>query len=344
MENYRQADSRWGSMPYAGDCMAGSGCGPTAVANITGQNPWTVAQWLTSHGYASNGFGTYWGGISAALTAYGCPGQQLNYSSLYGTYGSTVETNWKQSMTKGGFAGILLMGPGVFTRGGHFITITQYQNGNCYVHDPASAARDGWHSWADFAGAVKIFYLAKIASVPAAAVSTPKPSASSAWKAIGTATATVDALHVRSTPTDATSNNIIVNLYKGNRFEVDGTTTNGWVHIKVANMGIGYVHPSYIRYDGLPVSLSVSTTPSSNQTNTSYAFHAKQITSGSTGTTVLLLQEILKARGIYTGALDRSYGPATTAAVRKYQTLRNMKTDGICGPATWSDLLALPTK
>ena len=34
MENYKQADSRWGYLPYAGQDIAAAGCGPTAVADI----------------------------------------------------------------------------------------------------------------------------------------------------------------------------------------------------------------------------------------------------------------------------------------------------------------------
>ena len=37
---------------------------------------------------------------------------------------------------------------------------------------------------------------------------------------------------------------------------------------------------------------------------------------------VLLLQEILKARGLYKGGLDRAFGPATEKAVIDYQTAR----------------------
>ena len=81
------------------------------------------------------------------------------------------------------------------------------------------------------------------------------------------------------------------------------------------------------------------------------------IKSGDEGNSVLLLQEILKAREIkpgvpyYKGKLDRKFGPATEQAVRVYQTFRiamgakiggsDGKADGEVGPATWNDLLAL---
>lgn len=64
----------------------------------------------------------------------------------------------------------------------------------------------------------------------------------------------------------------------------------------------------------------------------------------------LLFQEIMKARGLYNGALDWQYGEQCTTACENYQKQRNAETgnpnylevDGECGPATWNDLLGLP--
>ena len=72
-----------------------------------------------------------------------------------------------------------------------------------------------------------------------------------------------------------------------------------------------------------------------------------QIGRGDKGNSVLLLQEVLKARGIYKGGLDRAFGPQTEQAVIDYQTARIKagaalgKADGIVGPKTWEDLLGL---
>ena len=125
-ENYRQYDSRWASKRYAGDTMAGSGCGPTAVANIVHQLPTTVADYIEGIGGTVPGSGTIWSFIDTALDHYGYNGQQLNGGSLYGTRGSSAEQRWKSAMLTGKYYAVLLMGPGVFTRGGHYITITQY--------------------------------------------------------------------------------------------------------------------------------------------------------------------------------------------------------------------------
>lgn len=57
---------------------------------------------------------------------------------------------------------------------------------------------------------------------------------------------------------------------------------------------------------------------------------------GSRGTAVGELQTFLKALGLYTGAIDRSYGPATQRAVRAYQQLVGLEVDGVTGPRTWA--------
>lgn len=72
-----------------------------------------------------------------------------------------------------------------------------------------------------------------------------------------------------------------------------------------------------------------------------------QIGRGDKGNSVLLLQEILKARKQYDGELDKNFGPKTEKAVIAYQTARIAmgaklgKADGIVGPKTWEDLLGL---
>ena len=77
-------------------------------------------------------------------------------------------------------------------------------------------------------------------------------------------------------------------------------------------------------------------------------FEPETVQLGSTGTSVLLLQEILIARG-YKGrnskplSLDREAGDNTIYALKAYQKDRNgvLEVDGVCGPATWKDLIAI---
>lgn len=89
-------------------------------------------------------------------------------------------------------------------------------------------------------------------------------------------------------------------------------------------------------------------------TTDSYSFTPQDVSNGSKGTSVLLLQEILKARG-FKGlngselALDRDCGANTVCAINSYQTSRrkqgkelgnNGKNTGICDQVMWKDLIA----
>lgn len=60
---------------------------------------------------------------------------------------------------------------------------------------------------------------------------------------------------------------------------------------------------------------------------------------GITGPAVTRVQETLKARGFYDGAIDGIFGPGTEAAVKAFQTDAQLAADGVVGPATWQALL-----
>ena len=87
---------------------------------------------------------------------------------------------------------------------------------------------------------------------------------------------------------------------------------------------------------------------SNTVTGGKYMFEPETVQLGSTGTSVLLLQEILVARG-FKGRnskvldLDREAGDNTIYALKAYQKSRNgaLEVDGVCGPATWKDLVAI---
>lgn len=77
-----------------------------------------------------------------------------------------------------------------------------------------------------------------------------------------------------------------------------------------------------------------------------YMFTTETVVAGSTGLSVLLLQEILVARG-FNGkdgkalTLDRSAGTNTIYALNAYKKSRDMKQDGICDETVWKDLIAI---
>ncbi|MCL2859790.1 MAG: peptidoglycan-binding protein [Oscillospiraceae bacterium] len=60
---------------------------------------------------------------------------------------------------------------------------------------------------------------------------------------------------------------------------------------------------------------------------------------GSRGIYVLVLQDALNTLGYRTGGLDGIFGPATTNAVRAYQSYKRLGVDGIVGCNTWTALM-----
>lgn len=85
-----------------------------------------------------------------------------------------------------------------------------------------------------------------------------------------------------------------------------------------------------------------------SQTGEKYMFNPETVKAGDKNTSVLLLQEILRARGFkgkngkvlkLTWAADAN----TIYALKAYQESRKkvLEVDGICGPATWKDLIAI---
>jgi N-acetylmuramoyl-L-alanine amidase len=65
------------------------------------------------------------------------------------------------------------------------------------------------------------------------------------------------------------------------------------------------------------------------------------LTQGSKGAAVGTMQTLIEADGISCGSTgaDKSFGPATDKAVRKYQKKHGLKVDGQCGLTTWTSLL-----
>lgn len=177
---FNQFDPRWSRKAYAGRTMAASGCGPTAVANIVSSKhdsvtPADVADWLTSHGYASNGNGTYWSGIKAALDAYGCPATQ--HSSMQPFF---------DEMAKGNRWGVILFRAGTrggvtWTGGGHFVAVVkgyEYRNGKhyLYVSDSGSRGHDGWYTYEDHMRGLIPTLWSCVVDSSSALVPTPNPN------------------------------------------------------------------------------------------------------------------------------------------------------------------------
>lgn len=149
---FRQADSRWGNMPYPKSpyYVKDVGCGPTACASIIYNikrdiTPKETANWMLKHGYALPGNGTAAKGITECLKAYGYKvGVHNNMSSFWAACnaGNVAGIIWFRKGAKGGVT---------WTTTGHYVAFSGYkvENGKHYLYtrDPGGRHNDGWHCY-----------------------------------------------------------------------------------------------------------------------------------------------------------------------------------------------------
>ncbi len=127
-----QWDKRWGYDAY-GDSMIGlSGCGPVCLTMAylyltgdTGMTPREMAAFAYDNGYYAQDAGTQWSLWTEGARKLGLTGTEL----------SLDESVMKQALDAGGLI-ICSMGPGDFTKQGHFILIRGYDENGFYVNDP----------------------------------------------------------------------------------------------------------------------------------------------------------------------------------------------------------------
>lgn len=135
--NYYQTDKRWKNLPYRvpGETatIGGSGCGPTAAAMIietlTGKTctPVETCKWSVDHGYKALNQGTYYSYFVPQFAAYGINCKQMRGSSFYNQPNNTVHQEAKKLVQEGYYL-IALMGKGLWTSGGHFIVVWDWNN------------------------------------------------------------------------------------------------------------------------------------------------------------------------------------------------------------------------
>ena len=132
---FNQWDSQWRHLRYGTSTIGIAGCGPTSLAivisTLTGStvNPLTMANWSVNHGYYVAGAGSAHALIPAGAKAYG-----LNVSGCKAYEGERI----KNALRDGKMV-IVIMGPGIFTTGGHFLVLSGITaEGKIKMADPAS--------------------------------------------------------------------------------------------------------------------------------------------------------------------------------------------------------------
>lgn len=137
-----QWDERWGYSQYAGELMGLSGCGPTCLSMVclyllddASYTPQYIAQFATENGYSVSGNGSSWTLISEGGEKLG-----LDVTEI------PLDENRIIRNLEVGNPIICVMGPGFFTSTGHFIVMTEYEDGYVKVNDPNSPNRSA-QSW-----------------------------------------------------------------------------------------------------------------------------------------------------------------------------------------------------
>lgn len=135
---YNQGDETWAAQPYGSDNIGGYGCGPTAMCMVVSSmteedsDPLQMAQWASAHGYWAKGSGSYHSIVEGTAQAYGLTASSISERTPEAIQNELLE----------GHLLVALMGPGHFTRGGHFIVLRGITlTGSVLVADPNSEER-----------------------------------------------------------------------------------------------------------------------------------------------------------------------------------------------------------
>lgn len=133
--HFYQWDSRWKNQRYARGNIGSSGCGPTCLSMVAvyllGDDDFTpswMATYSTQNGYIYGG-GTAWKMMDEGARRLGISVKQIRAN----------EKEMKKHLDKERVM-ICSMRPGDFTRCGHFIVISGYDEDGFIVNDPNSKA------------------------------------------------------------------------------------------------------------------------------------------------------------------------------------------------------------
>lgn len=134
-----QWDEKWGYEKYANGLMAYTACGPTCVSMLETyfkgaceHNPKEMVEFAIENGYEEKDKGTKWSLMTQGVRQLGLTSQEV-----FGADVEMRENKVKEAIQEGKKI-ICSVGPGYFTEGGHFLIITDYDNGKVSINDPNS--------------------------------------------------------------------------------------------------------------------------------------------------------------------------------------------------------------
>ena len=166
--SYLQTDGRWRDKPYrvTGEksTIGSAGCGPSCAAmvisTLTGKTvtPVDTCAWSIQHGYKALKQGTYYSYFTPQLKAYGIQCKQLLGSRILNQPNHAIHEKVKQYLAQGYYV-IALMGPGTWTKSGHFVLVWGWDT-KVRICDPASTRSERLNGDTDtFRREVRMYWL-----------------------------------------------------------------------------------------------------------------------------------------------------------------------------------------
>lgn len=166
--SYLQTDARWKSKPYrvTGEqsTIGSAGCGPSCAAmvisTLTGKTvtPVDTCDWSIRHGYKALNQGTYYSYFVPQLKAYGIQCKQMLGSRILNQPQHPIHEQVKRCLSRGYYV-IALMGPGTWTKGGHFVLVWGWDT-KVRICDPASTRSERLNGDPDtFRREVRMYWL-----------------------------------------------------------------------------------------------------------------------------------------------------------------------------------------
>ncbi|MBQ8632803.1 MAG: C39 family peptidase [Lachnospiraceae bacterium] len=155
---FMQWDERWGYTIYGSNVMGLTGCGPTCLSMVLVHllqdavyTPRYVADFAEENKYYTKGSGSKWTLISEGGETLGLDVTELPLD----------ENRMKKELGKGNPV-ICIMGPGDFTKAGHFIVLRGVEDGKFIVNDPNSVENSErlW-SYDEISGQIKNLWACK---------------------------------------------------------------------------------------------------------------------------------------------------------------------------------------
>lgn len=147
--DYKQTDPRWKDKDYSAKgettTIAKAGCGPTCMAMVIATladkrvTPADTCAWALEHGYKARNQGTYYTYFGPQGKAYGLTVEQVNGANLKTVSKAREYHDKALQAIKDGHMVICCMGPGLWTKNGHYILWHGVDGDKVLINDPGSS-------------------------------------------------------------------------------------------------------------------------------------------------------------------------------------------------------------